>query len=104
MARFKQVPQNYLLRKLMEFWINTVRNYNGPVRDDLDPESLASLIWQGLDQNRARFRTLTFRDANGHSEGVLQVDHIVAQWPLFGGLRLDDGRSLYGDTEICRDP
>ena len=34
MARFKQVPQNYLLRKLMEFWLNTVRNYNGPIRDD----------------------------------------------------------------------
>ncbi len=35
-------------------------------------------IWQGLDQNRARFRTLTFRDANGHCDGKLQVDHIVA--------------------------
>ena len=35
-------------------------------------------IWQGLEPNRARFRTLTFRDADGRSEGVLQVDHIVA--------------------------
>ena len=34
MARFKNVPQNYLLGKLMEFWLNVVRNYNGPVRDD----------------------------------------------------------------------
>ena len=37
-------------------------------------------VWQGLDQNRARFRTLTFRDANSRSESecMLQVDHIVA--------------------------
>ena len=34
MARFKNIPQNYLLGKLMEFWLNTVRNYNGPIRDD----------------------------------------------------------------------
>ncbi len=33
MARFKQVPQHYLLGKLMEYWRNMVRNYNGDVRD-----------------------------------------------------------------------
>ena len=33
MARFKQVPHHYLLGKLMEYWRNIVRNYNGDVRD-----------------------------------------------------------------------
>ena len=33
MAKFKQVPQHYLLGKLMEYWHNMVRNYNGDVRD-----------------------------------------------------------------------
>ena len=33
MAKFKQVPQHYLLSKLMEYWRNMVRNYNGDVRD-----------------------------------------------------------------------
>ena len=33
MAKFKQVPQHYLLGKLMEYWRNMVRNYNGDVRD-----------------------------------------------------------------------
>lgn len=35
-------------------------------------------IWQRLDAKRARFRTLTFRNAKDSSEGVLQVDHVVA--------------------------
>ena len=33
MAKFKQVPHHYLLGKLMEYWRNMVRNYNGDVRD-----------------------------------------------------------------------
>ncbi len=27
MARFKQVPQNYVLDNVMEYWLNMVRNY-----------------------------------------------------------------------------
>ena len=34
MARFKQVPQNYLLTKLLDFWGNMVKNYDDDVRDD----------------------------------------------------------------------
>ena len=51
-------------------------------------------IWQGLDQNRARFRTLTFYDANGQKEGVLQVDHIVAHemWRALVEQSFADGR------------
>ena len=34
MARFKQVPQAYLFHKLMGFWGNMVKNYQGDVQDD----------------------------------------------------------------------
>ena len=34
MARFKQVPQNFLFRKLLYFWGNMVRNYSDDCRDD----------------------------------------------------------------------
>ena len=34
MARFKQVPQNFMFRKLLGFWGNMVRNYSGDCRDD----------------------------------------------------------------------
>ena len=34
MARFKQVPQAYILKKLLGFWGNMVKNYPGDVKDD----------------------------------------------------------------------
>ena len=34
MAKFKQVSQTYLYRKLLEFWGNMVKNYDGDCRDD----------------------------------------------------------------------
>ena len=34
MARFKQIPQNFLFRKLLGFWGNMVRNYRDDCRDD----------------------------------------------------------------------
>ena len=34
MARFTQVPQNFLFRKLLEYWGNMVRNYGESCRDD----------------------------------------------------------------------
>ena len=34
MARFKQIPQNFLFRKLLNFWGNMVRNYCDDCRDD----------------------------------------------------------------------
>ena len=33
MAKFKQVPQSYLLNKLLGFWGNMVKNYRGDVQD-----------------------------------------------------------------------
>ena len=34
MAKFKTVPQSYLLRKLVGFWSNMVKNYKGQCRDN----------------------------------------------------------------------
>ena len=34
MAKFKQIQQNYLYRKLLKYWGNMVRNYNDDCRDD----------------------------------------------------------------------
>ena len=34
MARFKQIPQNFLYHKLLKYWGNMVRNYQGDCRDD----------------------------------------------------------------------
>ena len=34
MAKFKQVPQNYLFHKLLKYWGNMVKNYNEDCRDD----------------------------------------------------------------------
>lgn len=34
MAKFKQVPQSFLIKKLMGFWGNVVKNYRDDVRDD----------------------------------------------------------------------
>ena len=34
MARFKQVPQNFLYRRLLKHFGNMVKNYNDDCRDD----------------------------------------------------------------------
>ena len=34
MAKFKQVPQTFLYRKLLEYWGNMVRNYRSDCQDD----------------------------------------------------------------------
>ena len=34
MAKFKQIPQNYLFRALLKYWGNMVRNFNEDCRDD----------------------------------------------------------------------
>lgn len=34
MAKFKQVPQKFIFNKLMEFWLNMVRNYRDDIRND----------------------------------------------------------------------
>lgn len=34
MAKFKTVPQTFLFRKMLEFWGNLVRNYDGDCRDE----------------------------------------------------------------------
>ena len=34
MAKFKQVPQNFLFRKLMKYWGNMIQNYKDDCRDD----------------------------------------------------------------------
>ena len=34
MARFKQIPQNFLFRKFLNYWGNMVRNYRDDCRDD----------------------------------------------------------------------
>ena len=34
MAKFKQVPQTFLLKKLLGFWGNMVENYSSDVQDD----------------------------------------------------------------------
>ena len=34
MAKFKQVPQTFLYRKLLEYWGNMVQNYRSDCQDD----------------------------------------------------------------------
>ena len=34
MAKFKQIPQNFLFRRLLHYWRNMVHNYNDDCRDD----------------------------------------------------------------------
>ena len=34
MAKFKQMPQNFMFRKLLKYWGNMVRNYDDQVYDD----------------------------------------------------------------------
>ena len=34
MARFRKVPQHYVLDKIMEYWLNMVRNYREDVHDN----------------------------------------------------------------------
>ena len=49
MAKFKQVPQTFLFRKLMGFWINLVKNYRDEVRDD----DFFAIIRNSFDHDRA---------------------------------------------------
>ena len=34
MAKFKQIPQNFMFRKLLKYWGNMVCNYDDDCRDD----------------------------------------------------------------------
>ena len=34
MAKFKRVPQTFLFQKLLKYWGNMTRNYDGDCRDD----------------------------------------------------------------------
>ena len=34
MAKFKQVPQTFLFRKLLEYWGNMIQNYRSDCQDD----------------------------------------------------------------------
>ena len=34
MAKFKQIPQNFILKKLLEYWKNLVKNYTDDCQDD----------------------------------------------------------------------
>ncbi len=49
MAKFKQVPQTFLFNKLMEFWMNTVRNY----RDDVQDDDFFDIVRNCFDHDRA---------------------------------------------------
>ena len=49
MARFKQMPQKYLMQKLFFFWGNMVRNYQEDVIDD----DFFDVVRNGYDHDRA---------------------------------------------------
>ena len=49
MAKFKTVPQSYLLRKLLGFWSNMVKNYRGLVRDN----DFFDILENGLEHDKA---------------------------------------------------
>ena len=49
MAKFKQVPQTFLFRKLMEYWGNVVQNF----RDDCRDDDFFDIIRNCFDHNRA---------------------------------------------------
>ena len=49
MAKFKQVPQTFLYRKLLEFWGNMVRNY----RDDCQDDDFFDIIRNCFDHDKA---------------------------------------------------
>ena len=87
MARFTQVPQNFLFRKLLEYWGNMVRNYGESCRDDdffavaninFDHDQAVELIQVAYTANeleemkneKARYARLDFSDT---LDDVLQV-------------------------------
>ena len=87
MARFTQVPQNFLFRKLLEYWGNMVRNYGENCRDDdffavaninFDHDQAVELIQVAYTANeleemkneKARYARLDFSDT---LDDVLQV-------------------------------
>ena len=49
MARFRQVPHHYVLSKLMEYWLNMVRNF----RDDVLDEDFFEVLRQNYSHDRA---------------------------------------------------
>ena len=49
MARFRQVPHHYVLTKLMEYWLNMVRNF----RDDVLDEDFFEVLRQNYSHDRA---------------------------------------------------
>ena len=87
MARFTQVPQNFLFRKLLEYWGNMVRNYGENCRDDdffavaninFDHDQGVELIQvaytakelEEMKNEKARYARLDFSDT---LDDVLQV-------------------------------
>ena len=87
MARFTQVPQNFLFRKLLEYWGNMVRNYGESCRDDdffavaninFDHDRGVELIQvaytanelEEMKKEKARYARLDFSDT---LDDVLQV-------------------------------
>ena len=87
MARFTQVPQNFLFRKLLEYWGNMVRNYGENCRDDdffavaninFDHDRGVELIQvaytanelEEMKKEKARYARLDFSDT---LDDVLQV-------------------------------
>jgi len=87
MARFTQVPQNFLFRKLLEYWGNMVRNYGENCRDDdffavaninFDHDQGVELIQvaytakelEEMKKEKARYARLDFSDT---LDDVLQV-------------------------------
>ena len=49
MAKFKQIPQNYLFRQLLHFWGNMVHNYN----DDCHDDDFFDIVRNCFDHDRA---------------------------------------------------
>ena len=47
MAKFKYIPQHFLLKKLIEFWKNVVKNYGGDCHDDDFFDILCSSVEHG---------------------------------------------------------
>ena len=87
MAKFTQVPQNFLFRKLLEFWGHMVKNYGENCRDDdffavaninFDHDQAVELIQvayttrelEDMQNEKARYARLDLADP---LDGVLQV-------------------------------
>ncbi len=49
MAKFKQVPQNFILKKFLHFWGNVVQNYTGEICD----EDFFAIVHDNLDHDKA---------------------------------------------------